>query len=341
LVAREALDSAVARVAEPVPSAPSPRKIVTLTANPSVDRTAEVGELVRGAVIRAHQMRIDAGGKGINVTRALAANGYSSVAVLPSGGAEGAQLLGLLASEQLRVTAVPIAGAIRANVTIIEPDGTTTKVNEPGPELTPDELDALTAALLDVAAGADWVVMSGSLPPGVSPELYSSLTARLRAQGIKVALDTAGSLLRAAVAGGPDLIKPNDRELEQASGVEVRMPADVPKAVAKLRAAGAREVLASLGADGAVLVDQTGTWHACAPVIVPRSTVGAGDAMLAGFLAGGGRGPEALVEGVAWAAAAVSLPGSRMPTSDEIDRSAVEVNRLNVTEERHEHAHHG
>jgi 1-phosphofructokinase len=263
------------------------------------------------------------------------------VAVLPSGGAEGAQLLRLLASEELRVRAVPIAGAIRANVTIVEPDGATTKVNEPGPELSGEELEALKAALLDAAAGADWVVLSGSLPPGVPPELYASLTAQLRAQGVKVALDTAGPLLRSAVAGGPDLIKPNDRELERASGVEVRTPADVPAAVARMRAAGARDVLASLGADGAVLVDQTGTWHACSPVAVPRSTVGAGDAMLAGFLAAGGRGPEALVEGIAWAAAAVSLPGSRMPTPAEIDRSAVEVNRLDPTEERHEHAHHG
>ncbi len=316
--------------------------IVTFTANPSVDRTAEVGKLVRGAVIRAHQIRVDAGGKGINVSRALAANGHRSVAVLPSGGAEGAQLCALLAAAHVPVLAVPVAGAIRANVTIVEADGTTTKINEPGPDLSAAELEALTGALLETAAdGADWVVLSGSLPPGVPAELYAELTVRLRAQGVLVALDTAGSLLRAAVAGGPDLIKPNVRELEQASGVEVRKPGDVLAAVARLRLAGARDVLASLGADGAVLVDQTGAWHANAPVVVPRSTVGAGDSMLAGFLAGGGRGPEALAEGVAWAAAAVSLPGSRMPTPAEIDRSAVEVKPLNPTKEGlHEHSQH-
>ena len=319
--------------------------IVTFTANPSVDRTAEVAELMRGAVIRAHQIRVDAGGKGINVTRALAANGYPSIAVLPSGGAEGAQLRALLEAERLSVMAVPVAGAIRANVAIVEPDGTTTKINEPGPELSAAELEALTATLLQTAAGgkADWVVLSGSLPPGVDPELYAELTRRLRRQGVKVALDTAGPLLRAAVAGGPDLIKPNDRELEQASGIVVSTPADVLEAAAELRRAGARDVLASLGADGAVLVDQTGAWHGCAPVAVPRSTVGAGDSMLAGFLAGGGRGPAALAEGVAWAAAAVSLPGSRMPTPSDIDRSAVSVNPLHATttkEETHEHAHH-
>jgi len=317
--------------------------IVTFTANPSVDRTAEVGELIRGAVIRAHGIRVDAGGKGINVTRALAANGHPTIAVLPTGGAEGAQLRALLEAEQLSATAVPVADAIRANVTIVEPDGTTTKINEPGPELSARELEALTRALLQTAADAraDWVVLSGSLPPGVAPELYAELTRRLRHEGVKVALDTAGPLLRAAVAGGPDLIKPNDRELEQASGIAVGTPADVLDAAAELRRAGARDVLASLGADGAVLVDQTGAWHGYAPVAVPRSTVGAGDSMLAGFLAGGGRGPKALAEGVAWATAAVSLPGSRMPRPADIDHSAVAVIPLNPTkEETHEHAHH-
>lgn len=307
--------------------------IVTFTANPSVDRTAEVAELVRGAVIRAHEIRVDAGGKGINVTRALAANGHPSIAVLPSGGAEGAQLRALLEAERLSVIAVPVARAIRANVTIVEPDGTTTKINEPGPELSASELEALTRALFDTALGAeaDWVVLAGSLPPGVPAQLYAELTTRLRAQGVRVALDTAGPLLAAAVAGGPDLIKPNDRELEQASGVPVTVPADVLQAAAQLRRAGARDVLASLGADGAVLVDRTGAWHGYAPVAVPRSTVGAGDSMLAGFLAGGGCGPPALAQGVAWAAAAVALPGSRMPTPSDIDRSAVQVNRMNTT----------
>ena len=114
--------------------------IVTFTANPSVDRTSEVVELIRGAVIRARHARVDAGGKGVNVTSALAANGYPSIAVLPTGGAEGAQLIGLLESESLLVRPVPIDGAIRANVTIVEPDGTTTKINEPGPVLGAEEI---------------------------------------------------------------------------------------------------------------------------------------------------------------------------------------------------------
>jgi 1-phosphofructokinase len=296
--------------------------IVTFTANPSVDRTFEVEELVRGAVMRARSIRVDGGGKGVNVTRALAGNGHRSVAVLPSGGAEGVQLLSLLAVENLLVRAVPVRAAIRANVTIVEPDGTTTKINEPGPHLSAREVSRLTTALLSAAAGAEWAVLSGSLPPGVPEDLYATLTVQLRAQGVRVALDTYGAPLRIALAAGPDVIKPNRSELADASGCDVDHVSDALAASERLRALGARTVLASLGSGGAVLVDATGSYHAGAAVTA-RSTVGAGDALLAGFLAAGGAGPQALLEAVAWGTAAVSLPGSQMPTPAEIDRATV------------------
>ncbi|HET8977441.1 MAG TPA: 1-phosphofructokinase [Solirubrobacteraceae bacterium] len=306
--------------------------IVTFTANPSVDRTAEVAELRRGDVLRARSVRVDGGGKGVNVTRALSANGHAAAAVLPAGGAEGAQLLALLADERLAVRAVPVAGAIRANVTIVEPDGTTTKINEPGPRLADGEIAALTDTLLDAAAGAEWAVLSGSLPPGAPNDLYASLTRALHAQGVRVAVDTEGDLVRRTLAAAPDLIKPNRSELgEAAGGAAVRTLSEALAAIAQLRRAGARSVLASLGGDGAVLVDSSGVHHAHAEVVA-RSTVGAGDAMLAGFLAAGGAGPDALAEAVAWGAAAVTLPGSRMPTPTDIDRSAVMTQSLNPLE---------
>jgi 1-phosphofructokinase len=311
--------------------------IVTFTANPSVDRTSEVVELTRGAVIRARQTRVDAGGKGVNVGRALAANGHPSVAVLPTGGAEGTQLLGLLEAEALLVRPVPISGAIRANVTIVEPDGTTTKINEPGPVLVDDEIARLTDVLLDVARGAEWVVLSGSLPPGTPHDLYATLTARLHAAGVRVAVDTDGDGLRAAFGAHPDLIKPNQRELAQASGMTVLDRADALAAIDKIRGEGARTVLASLGSAGALLVDDAAAYHGTAPVDEPRSTVGAGDAALAGFLAAGGRGECALAEALAWGAAAVSLPGSRMPAPTDLDRTAVRTTQLEVARE---HAHH-
>lgn len=314
--------------------------IVTFTANPSVDRTAEVDAIVRGAVLRARSVRLDGGGKGVNVTRALTAHGHRSVAVLPNGGAEGAQLLALLAAEGLEVRTVPVTGAVRANVTIVEPDGTTTKINEPGPALAPAEVDSLVDALLGVAAGSEWVVLSGSLPPGAPRDLYASLTRRLRLTGARVAVDTDGPLLRAALAGQPDLVKPNKRELAEASGVPVRGPDDALVAIDRLLEAGARGVLASLGPAGAVLVDDSGAHSATAPVATRRSTVGAGDALLAGFLAAGGKGPAALAEAVAWGTAAVSLPGSGMPVPANIDRSAVRVRSLEPRQVPDAHARH-
>jgi 1-phosphofructokinase len=306
--------------------------ILTFTANPSVDRTSEVDELVRGAVIRAGAVRVDGGGKGVNVTRALSANGHESIAVLPNGGAEGTQLLSLLEAEGLAVRPVPIAGAVRANVTIVEHGGITTKINEPGPLLSGDEIAALRDELLAAAESADWVVLSGSLPPGVPSDFYAKLTASLTRRGVRVAVDCDGELLRTTVAASPDLIKPNRRELAEASGTAVASIADALVAIARLRRAGARTVLASLGEEGALLVDDMGAHHATAAVPVCRSTVGAGDAMLAGFLAAGGAGPGALAEAVAWGAAAVSLPGSRMPQPGEIDRDAVEIRSLNPLE---------
>lgn len=297
--------------------------VVTLTANPSVDRTCEVDALVRGAVLRPLATRVDAGGKGVNVSRALHAAGVANVAVLPVGGHEGAQLLDLLQRDGLAVRTVAITGAVRANVTIVEPDGTTTKLNEPGPTLAAREVLALQDTLLQAARGADWVVLSGSLPPGCPPDLYSRLTELLHAAGVRVALDCDGPVLLDALRAGPDLVKPNRRELAEATGLEIASPADAVRAVAALQELGARAVLASLGSRGAVLVDDTGEHHATAEVDRPRSTVGAGDAALAGFLAAGARGPDALDAAVAYGAAAVALPGSRMPTPADLRPTAV------------------
>ena len=187
--------------------------IVTLTANPSVDRTIEVDVLRPGTVIRARASRVDAGGKGVNVARALAAHGCEATAVLPSGGAEGAQLEALLAGAGLDLRTVRIAGSIRANVTVVEADGTTTKLNEPGPGLSQAELDALAVTLTDAAAQADWVVLSGSLPPGAPVGWYAGLIRQLGGTGLRVAIDSSGPPLAMAIAARPDLIKPNREEL--------------------------------------------------------------------------------------------------------------------------------
>lgn len=301
--------------------------IVTLTLNPSLDRTLEVEALRRGEVLRAASVHLDPGGKGVNVARALLANGVGSRAVIPCGGAEGEQLVSLLAGESVHTVAVPIASPTRSNVTLVEADGTVTKVNEPGAPLTAAEFDAVAAAVLGCAGTADWVVMCGSLPPDVPVDVYAGLTAQFTAAGIRVAVDTSGPALLSAVAAGPDLVKPNRDELAEAVGAPLSELGDVINAAQALRERGAGAVLASLGADGAVLVDDDGALLAQGTQIEPRSTVGAGDALLAGFLAGGARGEKALIEAVAWGTAAVGLPGSRMPGPGDISREGIRLTR--------------
>lgn len=302
--------------------------IVTLTANPSVDRTIEVATLRPGTVIRARASRVDAGGKGVNVARALAAHGCKATAVLPSGGTEGAQLEALLAGSGLDLLTVRIAGAIRANVTVVEADGTTTKLNEPGPGLSRDELDALAVTLSDAAARAEWVVLSGSLSPAAPAGWYAGLIRRLRGTGPRVAVDSSGPPLAEAIAARPDLVKPNREELAELAGRPIDTIADVAGAAATLTASGVPAVLTSLGPAGAVLVRKTGAWHATAAAIEPRSTVGAGDALLAGYLAAGADGPGALAEAVAWGTAAAALPGSRMPGPGDISHAGIRITDL-------------
>ncbi|MET7419789.1 1-phosphofructokinase [Dactylosporangium sp. NPDC005555] len=299
--------------------------IVTVTLNPSLDRAVEVEALTRGEVIRATAAHLDPGGKGVNVSRALLANGVPSVAVLPCGGDEGSQLIRLLKAEGVEVLAVPITGRTRSNITLAEPDGTVTKVNEPGPAMFRAEFDEITDRVLTRAGSADWVVLCGSVPPGLPADAYAQLCRRLRAAGIRVAVDTSGPALREAATAGATLLKPNRDELAEVVGKPLAALGDVVEACQQLRSWGAGTVVASLGADGAVLVDADGVVTGTCPVTRPRSTVGAGDALLAGFLAAGAHGAAALAEGLAWGAAAVSLPGSRMPGPADLIRHNVTI----------------
>lgn len=307
--------------------------IVTLTLNPSVDRTVQVESLARGEVVRAIDGRVDPGGKGINVSRALAAHGLATRAVVTLGGAEGEHLRALLRVTGVDIVPVPIQGAIRSNITVVEPDGTTTKLNEPGATLRDDELLAVFAAVRAAVASADWLVASGSLPPGAPADVYAALIRDLAGSGTRVAVDTSGAALEAALSARPSLVKPNRDELAEVTGRHLGTIVDVVAAAERVRELGAGAVLASLGPEGAVLVDIDGALHGHTPAVAPLSSVGAGDAMLAGFLAGGGRGRKALVEGLAWGAAAVRQPGSGMPSPDDIDRSSVRVERISVPQQ--------
>ena len=312
--------------------------IVTLTANPSLDRTVTLpGPLSRGQVQRALTTTSDPGGKGVNVARVVTAAGRLAVAVLP--GQHDDPLLLALRDVQVTHRPVPVAGRVRVNLTLTEPDGTTTKVNEPGLELDADVREALAAVLVREAAGARWAVLSGSLPPGVPVDWYAELVARLRTTGARVALDTSGDPLLATLADGvsalPDLVKPNGEELAELTGQAGRDlendPAAAVEAASGLLERGVGAVLATLGAAGALLVTPEGSWSATPPRIRARSSVGAGDSALAGYLLADldGAGPEdRLRSAVAHGAAAASLPGSSLPAPADVDLAGVSLVRL-------------
>ncbi len=304
--------------------------IVTLTLNPSLDRTVEVPGLQRGAVIRSSSVRLDPGGKGVNVARALLANGVEARAVLPVGGAVGRELVERLQDEGVAMTAVPVGATTRSNLTLSEPDGTVTKINDRGDPLTDAEIDLLADAVMRLVGEHDWVVLSGSLPTGTDERVYARLTERFAAAHLAVAVDTSGPALAHAIAARPALVKPNRDELAEAAGREVRSIADAVAAAQSLQRAGATAVLASLGPDGAVLAERDGVWLGECPVGVRRSTVGAGDCLLAGFLAAGATGPKALATAVSWAAAAVELPGSGIPAPHDI---ALRQEQVELTDE--------
>jgi 1-phosphofructokinase len=302
--------------------------IATLTPNPSLDLTYELAGLERGEVQRAAAVSVEAGGKGVNVSRNLVANGAASRAVAPVGGPSGEQFLSLLEGLGIELVRVPVDEPVRMNASLTEHDGVVTKVNAPGPRLSGAEVERLLSETVSAARGATWLAVCGSLPPGAPPDLYARVVALARDAGCRVAVDSSGPPLAASLAAGPDLIKPNLEELSELVGRRLASFGEVLAAAKEVRARGVGTVLVSLGADGAVLLDAAGALHAETPPFTPRSTVGAGDALLAGFLfSAEDREARAagLAEAVAWGAAAARLPGSQGPAPGDLDREAVRL----------------
>ncbi|MFC5677310.1 1-phosphofructokinase family hexose kinase [Aeromicrobium endophyticum] len=313
--------------------------IVTVTANPAIDRLLTLDEpLVRGVVGRTAAPVDQPGGKGVNVARVVAAAGHDVVAVFPAPAHD--SFVAAVEATGLAHVAVPTRSRVRVNLTLAEADGTTTKLNAPGAELSADELGRLTGAIAESAAGAAWVVLSGSLPPGVPDDWYAVLTRTLRAGGAQVAVDASGAPLLAtlgAAGAAPDLVKPNAHEVVELVGGD----ADAIEADPELAAATAQRVrrdfgpaavLLTLGASGAVLATADGSWFAASPSIVPVSTVGAGDSSLAGYLLAAVDGldaPRRLEVAVAHGSAAASLAGSTPPApADVAALAAVDARQL-------------
>ena len=323
--------------------------IITVRANPSIDRSLRLdAALQRGEVQSVHPGADDAGGKGANVSKALVAARVPTVAVVLADDAD--PYRELLRATGTPIVAAPAGAAVRVNLTITEPDGTTTKLNAPG-EVAPAAMDGLRETVLELLDGSTGdtplVVLSGSLPEGAGDDWYARLIPEIAARGARVAVDTSGAPLVGVLdASSPAsriaVIKPNGDELSAAmiaSGIDEHCPtgaaieadpAVAVDAVNRLMLArpGIEAVLLTLGARGALLVTADGAWIAAAPPTTVVSTVGAGDSSLAGWIIAERAGADhakRLATAVAYGSAAAALPGSTPPTPDRADPTRVTV----------------
>lgn len=259
-------------------------EVVTITLNPAIDRTVTISNFAAGQVNRVEQMRQNPGGKGVNVAAALADYGHT-VAVTGFLGRENcASFEALFQGKRIADHFVRIAGQTRVGIKITDPaQRQTTDINFPGQAPAPADLHALfeRVAALDGA----WFVLAGSLPPGVDTAIYRDLIAALKAQGRKVALDTSGAALQHAIEAAPAIVKPNIHELEALIGAPLPTPAAVAQAARRLLERGIELVVVSMGSAGACFVSADAVVTARPPGVAVTSTVGAGDAMVAGIIA--------------------------------------------------------
>ena len=295
--------------------------IYTVTLNPALDRTLHVESLAPGQSTRIRSEARFAGGKGIDVSRALREIGSDSIALGLVGGFDGKELEGRLLLTGVACRFTHIATETRTNIIIQdESSGTETALLARGPEVQPSELmDFLD--VLEKSPDMDFLVISGSLPPGLTPEVYSRMIAIGNERGAKVVLDTAGEALRQSIRAHPAVIKPNRLELAELAG----------RALPDIHAMAAYSiglldrvdtVLASLGADGMLMINRRHVVHARPPEVAVKSTVGAGDCAVAGFVHGmavGESDTDALRRAVATGTAATLNAGTGLCRCSDID----------------------
>lgn len=263
----------------------TPFDVATVTLNPAIDRTISVNGLAPGAVNRASIIGDRPGGKGVNVAAALAAHGHRTAALGFLGRDNDSIFTRFFAELGLHDAFIRLPGETRTGLKIVDPvRRETTDLNFPG--LTPAPADI--AALVQQVDTVDtrWCVLAGSLPPGVSASFYADCVTRLKARGILVAVDTSGEALRAASVAAPDILKPNIHELAALTGRELPDEPAILAAARDLIRGGVGLVAVSRGANGACFVTANEVLHARPPAIAVQSTVGAGDAMVAGIVAG-------------------------------------------------------
>ena len=301
---------------------PSPH-VLTVTLNPALDVSMTVDHLVPEQKMRAHDVRREAGGGGVNVANVLRRLAVPATSLVVVGGAIGDELISLMASLDLSLVEIRIGGSTRESLSISESDtGRQYRVSLPGPPI--DDPDRLRRLVAEGAQDVAVVVLSGSLPPGVPPDFYVQVIGELAAD-TTVIVDTHGPALAEVVRNRATLVKPSQRELAELVGWEPATPDDIERAAAQVLDLGHVEaVVASRGPSGALLAtrDREMCWFRPPPVH-PVSTIGAGDSMVAAIAAGLATGepiPDAVRLGVAAGTAAVLTPGTELCDVDEAKR---------------------
>lgn len=262
-------------------------RVVTVTLNPAVDQTVSVDNFQAGVVNRSRAMRFDAGGKGVNVATFLADYGMQ-VVVTGFLGEENAKIFERhFARKKIEDRFIRVQGETRVNIKIMdEHNQETTDLNTPGQAPDGNAIHRLNEQVSVLAEACDWIVLSGNIPPGLPNTFYADLIRSVKRQGRRVVLDTSGEGLVEGMKAGPWMIKPNIDELSQLVGAELQKLSDVHKAARSLLNDDVQLVVVSMGREGALFVRQADSLLAVPPTVALKSTVGAGDALVAGTVAG-------------------------------------------------------
>ena len=313
--------------------------IVTVTLNAALDRTLTVPNFQRGQRHRASGGLTLAGGKGINVARALSLLGRPVIATGFAGGPTGSRMMEQLRREAILTDFTWIAGETRINMAVIDPtSGEQTEINERGPAVSPEEVERFVERLRYLADGARICVLAGTLPPGAGEDLYARLVADLRERGVTVVLDSEGEPMLAGLRAGASIVTPNEREAEELVGQEFADRDDLVDGLGELVRLGAGEA-AITRPDGCVAVVGAGAERRVVEVrtrpLEAVSTVGSGDAFLAGYAAAlyDGREPaDCLAYGVACGAESTQHFGAGTVDRRGVERllGEVEVRDLEV-----------
>ena len=301
------------------------KRVVTLTMNPAVDKSATAGRVTAEDKLRCSAPSFEPGGGGINVSRAMSKLGGRSTAVVPAGGHTGKTLVELLDREGFKAEDLTIAGPTRENLTVLDQSaGVQYRFVMPGPDVTDEELEKIERKISGLSPETDYLVVSGSLPAGVDPDFYARIIGAAGEAGVKTILDTSGEPLKRALAEGVFLIKPNIGELVRLADRDLgEEPRQVEFARDLIDRGNVEVVVISLGAGGAFLVTKGSSIHFRSPTVPVVSKVGAGDSMVAGITYGLAQDwslEESVRLGVAAGTSAVMTPGTELCRKEDTFR---------------------